>query len=225
MRSIRLLRGCVHFLRRGAADFPSTRPAAMIGRTHTVQPFHIYSPNYSEWRVCFLLHQQARGDRCGAGGQHRRVDSAGLRARVGRGQRGILGRAVWLCGLARDTGVAGVRACEETKFQGACRSTSFEVTHRFGPAFGRFGALLCGAVGTHACSVVNRGIAAGDGAGVRHASNFLGLAIRYATLIVANAWRTRGPLRIISLLCLAGAAWTAASAARTVHGDDCPLSK
>jgi len=95
----------------------------------------------------------------------------------------------------------------------------------FGPAFGRFGALLCGAVGTHACSVVNRGIAAGDGAGVRHASNFLGLVVRYATLIVANAWRTRGPLRIISLMCLGGAAWTAASAARTEHGDDCPLSK
>lgn len=95
----------------------------------------------------------------------------------------------------------------------------------FGPAFGRFGALLCGAVGTHACSIVNRGIAAGDGAGVRHASNFLGLVVRYATLIAANAWRTRGPLRIISLMCLGGAAWTAASAARTEHGDDCPLSK
>ena len=95
----------------------------------------------------------------------------------------------------------------------------------FGPAFGRFGALLCGAVVTHGCSVVNAGIAAGDGSGVRHASNYLGLVARYVSLVVANAWRTRGPLRIISLLCVVGAAWTASSAARTKHGDDCPLAK
>ena len=95
----------------------------------------------------------------------------------------------------------------------------------FGPAFGRFGALLCGAVVTHGCSVVNAGIAAGDGSGVRHASNYLGLVARYVTLVVANAWRTRGPLRIISLLCVVGAAWTASAAARTEHGDECPLAK
>ena len=95
----------------------------------------------------------------------------------------------------------------------------------FGPAFGRFGALLCGAVVTHGCSVVNAGIAAGDGSGVRHASNYLGLVARYVTLVVANAWRTRGPLRIISLLCVVGAAWTASAAARTEHGDDCPLAQ
>ena len=95
----------------------------------------------------------------------------------------------------------------------------------FGPAFGRFGALLCGAVVTHGCSVVNAGIAAGDGSGARHASNYLGLVARYVTLVVANAWRTRGPLRIISLLCVVGAAWTASAAARTEHGDDCPLAK
>ena len=95
----------------------------------------------------------------------------------------------------------------------------------FGPAFGRFGALLCGAVVTHGCSVVNAGIAAGDGSGVRHASNYLGLVARYVTLVVANAWRTRGPLRILSLLCVVGAAWTASAAARTKHGDDCPLAK
>ena len=91
--------------------------------------------------------------------------------------------------------------------------------------FGRFGALLCGAVVTHGCSVVNAGIAAGDGSGVRHASNYLGLVARYVTLVIANAWRTRGPLRIISLLCVVGAAWTASAAARTKHGDDCPLAK
>ena len=95
----------------------------------------------------------------------------------------------------------------------------------FGPAFGRFGALLCGAVVTHGCSVVNAGIAAGDGSGVRHASNYLGLVARYVTLVVANAWRTRGPLRIISLLCVVGAAWTASAAARKEHGDDCPLAQ
>ena len=95
----------------------------------------------------------------------------------------------------------------------------------FGPAFGRFGALLCGAVVTHGCSVVNAGIAAGDGSGVRHASNYLGLVARYVTLVVANAWRTRGPPRIISLLCVVGAAWTASAAARTKHGDDCPLAQ
>ena len=95
----------------------------------------------------------------------------------------------------------------------------------FGPAFGRFGALLCGAVVTHGCSVVNAGIAAGDGSGVRHASNYLGLVARYVTLVVANAWRTRGPLRILSLLCVVGAAWTASAAARTKHGDDCPLAQ
>ena len=95
----------------------------------------------------------------------------------------------------------------------------------FGPAFGRFGALLCGAVVTHGCSIVNAGIAAGDGSGVRHASNYLGLVARYVSLVVANAWRTRGPLRILSLLCVVGAAWTASAAARTKHGDDCPLAK
>ena len=89
----------------------------------------------------------------------------------------------------------------------------------------RFGALLCGAVVTHGCSVVNAGIAAGDGSGVRHASNYLGLVARYVTLVVANAWRTRGPLRILSLLCVVGAAWTASAAARTKHGDDCPSAK
>ena len=95
----------------------------------------------------------------------------------------------------------------------------------FGPAFGRFGALLCGAVVTHGCSVVNAGIAAGDGSGVRHASNYLGLVARYVTLVVANALRTRGPLRILSLLCVVGAAWTASAAARTEHGVDCPLAQ
>ena len=89
----------------------------------------------------------------------------------------------------------------------------------------RFGALLCGAVVTHGCSVVKAGIAAGDGSGVRHASNYLGLVARYVTLVVANAWRTRGPLRILSLLCVVGAAWTASAAARTKHGDDCPLAQ
>ena len=84
---------------------------------------------------------------------------------------------------------------------------------------------LCGAVVTHGCSVVNAGIAAGDGSGVRHASNYLGLVARYVTLVVANAWRTRGPLRILSLLCVVGAAWTASAAARTKHGDDCPLAQ
>ena len=84
---------------------------------------------------------------------------------------------------------------------------------------------LCGAVVTHGCSVVNAGIAAGDGSGVRHASNYLGLVARYVTLVVANAWRTRGPLRIISLLCVVGAAWTASAAARTEHGDDCRLAQ
>jgi len=78
---------------------------------------------------------------------------------------------------------------------------------------------------THGCSVVNAGIAAGDGSGVRHASNYLGLVARYVTLVIANAWRTRGPLRILSLLCVVGAAWTASSAARTKHGDDCPLAQ
>ena len=66
---------------------------------------------------------------------------------------------------------------------------------------------------------------AGDGSGVRHASNYLGLVARYVTLVVANAWRTRGPLRILSLLCVVGAAWTASAAARTEHGDDCPLAQ
>ena len=65
----------------------------------------------------------------------------------------------------------------------------------------------------------------GDGSGVRHASNYLGLVARYVTLVIANAWRTRGPLRIISLLCVLGAAWTASAAARTEHGDDCPLAQ
>ena len=67
--------------------------------------------------------------------------------------------------------------------------------------------------------------AAGDGSGVRHASNYLGLVARYVTLVVANAWRTRGPLRILSLLCVVGAAWTASAAACTEHGDDCPLAQ
>ena len=57
-----------------------------------------------------------------------------------------------------------------------------------------------------------------------YASNYLGLVARYVTLVVANAWRTRGPLRIISLLCVVGAAWTASAAARTEHGDYCPLA-
>ena len=61
--------------------------------------------------------------------------------------------------------------------------------------------------------------------GVRHASNYLGLVARYVALVIANAWRTRGPLRIISLLCVVGAAWTASAAARTEHGDDCPLAQ
>ena len=90
--------------------------------------------------------------------------------------------------------------------------------------------ILCGGippaeVALSSCSVVNAGIAAGDGSGVRHASNYLGLVARYVTLVVANAWRTRGPLRIISLLCVVGAAWTASAAARTEHGDDCPLAQ
>ena len=59
----------------------------------------------------------------------------------------------------------------------------------------------------------------------RHASNYLGLVARYVTLVVANAWRTRGPLRILSLLCVVGAAWTASAAARPEHGDDCPLAQ
>ena len=77
----------------------------------------------------------------------------------------------------------------------------------------------------YVAALVNAGIAAGDGSGVRHASNYLGLVARYVTLVVANAWRTRGPLRIISLLCVVGAAWTASAAARTEHGDDCPLAQ
>ena len=119
-----------------------------------------------------------------------------------------LGAVCFLGGLFGFVGLLGIRAYLA-----------------FGPAFGRFGALLCGAVVTHGCSVVNAGIAAGDGSGVRHASNYLGLVARYVTLVVANAWRTRGPLRIISLLCVVGAAWTASAAARTKHGDDCPLAQ
>ena len=51
----------------------------------------------------------------------------------------------------------------------------------------------------------------------------LGAVIRTTNFAVGLV--RRGPLRIISLMCLGGAAWTAASAARTEHGDDCPLSK
>ena len=124
------------------------------------------------------------------------------------GERGAgVGVECFLGGLFGFVGLLGIRAYLA-----------------FGPAFGRFGALLCGAVVTHGCSVVNAGIAAGDGSGVRHASNYLGLVARYVTLVVANAWRTRGPLRILSLLCVVGAAWTASAAARTEHGDYCPLA-
>ena len=143
--------------------------------------------------------QETRGDHCSAGDVRRRSYY----------QLEWLGANVcFLGGLFGFVGLLGIRAYLA-----------------FGPAFGRFGALLCGAVVTHGCSVVNAGIAAGDGSGVRHASNYLGLVARYVTLVVANAWRTRGPLRILSLLCVVGAAWTASAAARTEHGDDCPLAK
>ena len=50
-------------------------------------------------------------------------------------------------------------------------------------------------------------------------------AVRRSSSVAPGSWRTRGPLRIISLLCVVGAAWTASAAARTEHGDDCPLAK
>jgi len=100
----------------------------------------------------------------------------------------------------------------------------------FGPAFGRFGALLCAGVVTHACSVVNAGIqfgpfAAGEGSGAPGlAANFLGLVLRYVGLVAKDTARTRGPLRIISLLCVAGAVSTAWSSAQTKHGSQRPLA-
>ena len=81
------------------------------------------------------------------------------------------------------------------------------------------------AVGSISSSIVTASRRSSSVAPGSYASNYLGLVARYVSLVVANAWRTRGPLRIISLLCVVGAAWTASAAARTEHGDDCPLAK
>jgi len=79
-----------------------------------------------------------------------------------------------------------------------------------GERLGRVGACVAAAALTHSCSIVNKGIAQGDGEEWRLAANFFGLTARYLSLLFADAFRTRGPLQLASLLFAAGSVFFAA---------------
>lgn len=73
----------------------------------------------------------------------------------------------------------------------------------FGHKLGQVGLCAAASVLCHVISIINNGIAAGDGGGGRFANNFAGLFKRYITLLVADAWKKKGFLQLASGIFLA----------------------
>ena len=72
----------------------------------------------------------------------------------------------------------------------------------FGARFGKIGLFSCASVLCHVLSIINRGIATGDGRGDRFSSNFAGLCLRYLTLLCRDTIDTKSILQLLAALFL-----------------------